>query len=76
MQRADSLKKTQMLGKIEGKKRRGWQRIRWLVSITNSIDMNLNRIQGIVEDRAVLHVALYGVTKSLTQLSGFTTTTN
>ena len=76
MQRADSLKKTLMLGKIEGKRRRGWQRIRWLVSITNSIDMNLSRIQGIVEDRAVLHAVLYGVTKSLTQLSGFTTTTN
>ena len=54
---------------------RGWQRIKWLVNITDSMDMNLSRLQEIVEDRAVLHVSLYTVTKSLTGLSGLTTTT-
>ena len=54
---------------------RGWQRIKWLVNITDSMDMNLSRLQEIVEDRAVLHVSLYRVTKSLTRLSSLTTTT-
>ena len=51
MQRADSLEKTLMLGKIEGKRRRGWQRMRWLASITDSMDMNLSKLQEIQEDR-------------------------
>ena len=51
MERADSLEKTLMLGKIEGKRRRGWQRIRWLDSITDSVDMNLSKLWEIVEDR-------------------------
>ena len=51
MQRADSLEKTLMLGKIEGRRKRGWQRMRWLDSITNSVNMNLNKFQKIVEDR-------------------------
>ena len=75
MQRADSLEKTLMMGKIEGKRRRGRQRIRWLDSITSSIDMNLNKHQEIVEDRAGWHAAVHGVTKSQTWLSDWTTKT-
>ena len=73
MRRADSLEKTLMMGKIEGKRRRGRQRIRWLDSITSSIDMNLNKHQEIVEDRAGWHAAVHGVTKSQTQPSDWTT---
>ena len=51
MERAGSLKKTLMLGKIEGRRRRGWQRMRWLVSITNLLDMNLKKLQQMVEDK-------------------------
>ena len=69
MQRADSLEKTLMLGKIEGKKRRGCQRMRWLDSITNSIDMNLSKLQEIVEKRRVWCAAVHGVAKYQTQLS-------
>ena len=60
MQRADSLEKTWMLGKIEGKKRREWQRIRWLDSITDYIDMNLSKLQEIVEDRGSM-ATVHGV---------------
>ena len=63
MQRTDSLEKTLMLGKIEGK-RRGWKRMRWLDSITKSIDMNLSKFLEIVKDREAWHAAVHGITKS------------
>ena len=69
MGRVDSLEKTLLLGKIEGKRRRGQQRMRWLNSITNSADMNLSKLQEIVEDRGVWHAAFHGVAKSWKQLS-------
>ena len=69
MQRADSLEKTLMLGKIEGRRRRGWQRMRWLDSINDSMDMNLSKLQEIVKDREAWHAAVHGVTKSEAQLS-------
>ena len=75
MQRTDSLEKTLMLGKIEGKKRRGQQRMRWLDSITDSMDMNLNKLWEIVEDRGVWHAAAHGIAKSQIQLSNWATTT-
>ena len=64
MQRADSLEKTLMLGKIVGKRKIQWQRMRWLDSISNLIDMNLDKLWEMVEDRGVWHVAVHGVTKS------------
>ena len=64
MQRTDSLEKTLMLGKIEGKRRRGQKRMRWLDSITNSVDMNLSKPQKIVEDREAWRAAVHGITKS------------
>ena len=64
--RADSLENTLMLGKTEGKSRRQRQRMRWLDSITDSMDMNLSKLQEIVEDRGVWHAAVHGVTKSWT----------
>jgi len=63
------MKKTLMLGKIEGNRRRGWQRMRWLDSITDSVDMNLSKLQETVEDRGVWHATVHGVAKSQTQLS-------
>ena len=65
--------KTLILGKIEGKRRRGWQRMRWLDSITNSVDMNLSKLRKIVESRGTWHATVHGVTKSRTQLSNWTT---
>ena len=64
MQRANSLEKTQMLGKIEGKRRSGWQRMRWLDSITDSMDMSLSKLQEIVEDRGAWRATVHGITKS------------
>ena len=75
MQRADSLGKTLMLGKTEGKRRRGQQRMRWLDSITDSVDMSLSKLWEIVEYRGSWHAAVHGVTKSLTRLSDWTTIT-
>ena len=74
-QSADSLEKTLVLGKIEGRRIRRWQRMRWLDSITNSMDMTLHKLRDIVQDREAWRAAVHGITKHQTRLGGWKTTT-
>ena len=74
MRRANSLEKILMLGKIEGRRRREWQRTRWLDGITNSMNMSMSKLWGIVKDREAWHATVHGISKSLIWLSYWTTT--